>query len=59
MAEEEDRLGLLDGVGVDGVGGSPRIADASAMRLDVGPVATSATHLRYVADVADASPMHQ
>eukprot|EP00959_Pyramimonas_sp_CCMP1952_P124956 2612041-Pyramimonas_sp.AAC.3 len=28
-------LGLLDGVGVDGVGGSCRIADASTMRLDV------------------------
>eukprot|EP00959_Pyramimonas_sp_CCMP1952_P457368 9474828-Pyramimonas_sp.AAC.1 len=30
-------LGLLDGVEAAGVGGSRRIADASAMRLDVEP----------------------
>ncbi|CAK0891358.1 unnamed protein product [Prorocentrum cordatum] len=43
-------LGLLDGVGADGVGRSRRIADASAMRLGVAP-----DLLRV--DVADAPPM--
>eukprot|EP00959_Pyramimonas_sp_CCMP1952_P177894 3717978-Pyramimonas_sp.AAC.1 len=45
----EGILDLLDGVAVDGVGKSRRIADASAMRLDV------ELDLLHV-DVADASP---
>eukprot|EP00959_Pyramimonas_sp_CCMP1952_P101152 2116237-Pyramimonas_sp.AAC.1 len=46
------RLGLPGGVGVDGVGGSRRIADASAMRLDVVP---NFLH----PDVTDASGMRR